>query len=831
MKSPPLLSPSSTSKHSVDQELPDFTWLSGPADTKINELIEHLRERDQTILELQTKCLRAEQALAAIHQSFSWKLINLFWSVRWMLRRDRRAGYSAFRQTLREVIPYRWRRAAVVSARRFKGLLSPSAWWPWGRAARDDGRVARVFERGDLFDSVTISPQATPEELNAVLSQGIRAEPRRADVICLSIIDWDFRYQRPQQLMSQFAAHGHRVFYINLTRFLPDYAQPKFTVREIKENVYDVSLAVLRPPEVYGEVVEGKALEVLIRSLDELRRACDINEAVGYVMVASWGRAALEAQARWGWRVVYDCMDEWENFPLIKRPILEMERRLVRECDLLVVTAQRLYDKWARYGRPTALVRNGADYDFFAERCRPNDLLPEIKRPVVGYYGAIAEWFDLGLMEYVAAARPDYTFVLLGGVFDVDVSRLQVLPNVRLLGQQPYETMPQYLYHFDACIIPFKLNPITDATDPVKVYEYLSGGKPVVAVPMSELKPYSDHLYLAADRRDFVAKLDAALAEDGPELAERRRAFARGHRWDERYGAIYGALARVTPRASIVIVTYNNLALNKLCLESVLRNTEYPNYEVIVVDNNSADGTPDYLREMAARHGHLSVVLNPTNDGFARANNLGLERATGEYLVLLNNDTIVPPGWLSRLLRHLQDPEVGLVGPMTNSVGNEAKVEVTYRTWAEMERFTRRKTWAHDGQVADIQMLAMFCVALRRETFEEVGSLDEQFGVGMFEDDDYSMRVRAKGYRVVCAADVFVHHFGQAAFAKLIESGQYDGIFERNRKLYEAKWQVKWVPHRPAPLQYKSHRLSRPKPQPAEGSQESAATREAGALG
>jgi GT2 family glycosyltransferase/glycosyltransferase involved in cell wall biosynthesis len=564
-------------------------------------------------------------------------------------------------------------------------------------------------------------------------------------------------------------------------------------------------VAARYPLDIFGEVIDGRKLELLLASLDDLRRAYNINEAISYVMISSWGRAAKETARRWGWRLVYDCMDEWENFPGVKDQLLEAEKQLVRDCDLLVVTAKKLQEKWRDYDRPMVLARNAVDYDFYAERCIPNNLLEGLDHPIVGYYGAIADWFDVDLVAETARLRPGYNFVLLGGVFDTDVSPLRSLPNVHLPGQQPYETMPEYLHNFDACIIPFKINPITEATDPVKFYEYLSGGKPVVSVNLPELADYRDNVYIAENAESFVEKLDLALAEDSDVKRDERKSLARRHSWTERYNRINAELSGTALRASIIVVTYNNLALTRLCLESLIRNTQYPNYEVIVVDNNSTDGTPEYLKEMAERADNLVVILNEINHGFAKANNQGIDRSSGEYLVLLNNDTVVPQGWLGRLLWYLRDPQVGIVGPVTNFVGNEAKIDVPYRTWAEMEAFASDYVWKQDQQVADIQMLAMFCVAMRRNVFEEVGQLDEQFGIGMFEDDDYSIRVRQAGYRIICAADAFVHHFGQAAFGKLIRSGDYDGLFDENRRKFEAKWKTEWKPHVNAQLEMKRH--------------------------
>jgi GT2 family glycosyltransferase len=253
------------------------------------------------------------------------------------------------------------------------------------------------------------------------------------------------------------------------------------------------------------------------------------------------------------------------------------------------------------------------------------------------------------------------------------------------------------------------------------------------------------------------------------------------------------------PIASIIVVTRDNLALTRLCLESVLASTDAA-YEVVVVDNDSNDGTGSYLLTLARRAAHVRVLLNATNAGFPAACNQGLTVARGDVLVLLNNDTIVTPGWLGGLVARLDDPEVGLVGPVTNRIGNEAEIPSVYETYGELLAFANARATAHAGEESDIRMPAMFCLALRRDTWVRLGALDERFGLGTLEDDDYALRSAAAGFRNVCAEDVFVHHFAEATFGSLYASGAYSELIAQNRLLFEEKWGMPWQPYdrRPA---------------------------------
>lgn len=612
--------------------------------------------------------------------------------------------------------------------------------------------------------------------------------PGTLDVVCFPIIDWDFRFQRPQQLMTRFAAAGHRVFYVE-PRFAPPGTAPAVTLKA--PNVHLVRLAG-PPRDVWKDALEEPACDELFASLNRLRVDCGLGATLAVVQLPFWWPLAARARERLAWPIWYDCMDHHAGFSTFTGATAADEEALFARADLVSVSSPLLAEQARRHRAQTLLLRNGCDFDHFATAASA----PRTRgtRPVVGFFGAIAHWFDGDLVADLAERRPDWDFVLVGSTDTGEIARLEKLPNVTLPGEQPYADLPAWLATFDVTLLPFKRLPLTEATNPVKAYETLASGKPMISVPLPEMRLLGDLVRLAETAEEFEREIVAALEPADAAHIDARRAFASANTWQARYEELAPLVPPLFPRASTVIVTHDNLALNRRCLQEVLARTEWPNHEVIVVDNASTDGTREYLATLAADRPDVVVVANDENLGFAKACNQGLAQATGAYLALLNNDTVVTRGWLSTLIRHLHAaPDVGLIGPATNEIGNEAKVAVGYATLADMPAWAARFTHEHADRLRGMSMLAMFCVATRRAVFDEIGPLDERFEIGMFEDDDYARRMHNGGYRVAVAMDAFVHHVGGASFKRLDDT-RYREIFERNRRAYERKWGP-WAPH------------------------------------
>lgn len=237
-------------------------------------------------------------------------------------------------------------------------------------------------------------------------------------------------------------------------------------------------------------------------------------------------------------------------------------------------------------------------------------------------------------------------------------------------------------------------------------------------------------------------------------------------------------------KTSIVLLTYNKLEYTKVCIESIRKYTEPGTYELIVVDNNSTDGSVEWIK---AQNDIISI-FNSENLGFPKGCNQGIEVSTGENILLLNNDTIVTPSWLENLSTALySSSNIGAVGAITNSCANYQAINVALNDFNEIIEFALRNNISNEESWEERLRLIGFCLLVKKEVVDKIGLLDERYTPGNFEDDDYSFRIRKAGYKLLLCNDTFIYHFGHTSFK---ENSDFGSLLNKNRLKFEHKWEL-----------------------------------------
>jgi len=250
------------------------------------------------------------------------------------------------------------------------------------------------------------------------------------------------------------------------------------------------------------------------------------------------------------------------------------------------------------------------------------------------------------------------------------------------------------------------------------------------------------------------------------------------------------------PSVSIVIPVLNQSGYTVQCFESIRLNTGLPT-EVIWVDNGSQTHEIEIIRRQASRLSNCKVILNKENLGFIRATNQGIKEATGDYVILLNNDTRVTRGWDITLIKPLMHyPGVGAVGPVTfNSAwqtpyGIQQNLGVELPTGhANKQDFIHSLSKLKDKYVQLEKMsLSFFCVAMRRALFTEIGPLCEELSIGLGDDDEFCLRMRSYGYNILLSLGTFIHHVHRATFSEL--NIGTESLRKYNMKIIRKKYPV-----------------------------------------
>jgi len=236
---------------------------------------------------------------------------------------------------------------------------------------------------------------------------------------------------------------------------------------------------------------------------------------------------------------------------------------------------------------------------------------------------------------------------------------------------------------------------------------------------------------------------------------------------------------------SIVIPVFNGLKFTKLCLDSIRRNTIHP-YEIIVVDNGSTDGTREYLQNQPG----IKLIENSVNRGFPAACNQGIKVSQTPYVLLLNNDVLVTEYWLSRMFQgFFAYQAAGLIGPRSNDAAGYQQIKAPALNSAEeMNNFAAKIKNIAPRQFREVDYLSGFALLIDLKVIERIGGLDERFGLGNYEDEDFCKRAIAAGFKLLVANEVFLYHFGSQSF--LENHIDYQNILQENRAKFEQKWQT-----------------------------------------
>jgi glycosyltransferase involved in cell wall biosynthesis len=370
------------------------------------------------------------------------------------------------------------------------------------------------------------------------------------DVVLLYAPPWSSptRFSK-HHLATLFAAHGHRVLYVEapLTplgvrrgrAFLAEARQTLQPPRRVSDRLWVRRHFLPLPYHAVSRLTATRAANRVGQRLltPTIRRDLRALGMARPVLIAGLPHAADALPYLPRRCLAYHCSDDFTSVRGFPSTLGDLEADLCARSNLVIATSETLAHSRRRHNPHTYWVPNGVDVEHFARPAEPAPELRDLPRPIFGFVGGLSQWVDLDLVGCLARERPAWTFVLIGpSSISTDPVRHQ--PNVRLLGPRRYDALPTYLAAMDVGIIPFRDEPVTYYADPIKAYEYLAAGLPVVATDLPALHRLAHVVRLASTPSSFLSQLDAAVAEGRAARADERRSEASKHGWEARFESV-----------------------------------------------------------------------------------------------------------------------------------------------------------------------------------------------------------------------------------------------------------------------------------------------------
>lgn len=357
-------------------------------------------------------------------------------------------------------------------------------------------------------------------------------------LICISHLRWDFVWQRPQHILSRLAKQQPILFVEEPITSL-DADAPHLQILSPEEtgtpNVTVVRL--IQPVDAHRWIGHGDPLTqaTYARLLQQHLAHDRTRDRVLwlYTPMAVDFVDAIPHQL-----LVFDVMDQLAKFKGAPAELVEKDKQALHRADIVLTGGVSLYRDKRRYNPNTHLFPSGVEVEHFSRAASPNlfSCPPEFREltgPILGYFGVIDERMDLGLIEQVANARPDWNIVLIGPVVKIDPQDLPQAPNLHYLGMRNYNQLPAYLAYFDVGLIPFALNEATQYLSPTKTLEYMAAHKPIISTPIHDVvELYGEVVRVGATPESFAQGIDAALCSDPNAQYAQRMALLKLNTWD-----------------------------------------------------------------------------------------------------------------------------------------------------------------------------------------------------------------------------------------------------------------------------------------------------------
>lgn len=491
-----------------------------------------------------------------------------------------------------------------------------------------------------------------------------------------------------------------------------------------------------------------------------------------------------------GCKIVYENIDNWEtslgNMFFSENALQEF----LSKSTILTGTAKLLEEQLKQYLQKYKIknenilyLPNAVDSDLFEPRKKhekPQDL--KLGEKTLIYYGSLwGTWFDWELLKKVAESNKNISINLIGdyaGILDI---KKQMPENIHFLGLKKQTELPNYLQYSDYAILPFKPDEIGKYVSPLKIFEYVAMNKPVISTKLDDIVNY-DNVHCSNNSDEWIKWIDKGLEFD----KEKRNTFISNNDWYSRCSELIDNLSKSKKcnpefynNISIIILNYNNKNVIENCINSIVKFNDRYSAEIIVVDNQSTDGSYEMLQE---KYKDQIKLYQNTKNGCSSGRNLGVSQATKDYIMFLDSDQwILHKYWLETYIEILSiDKNIGGLGWAAGWFNKEGY------SYHVVDNFPYKYMPPIGLYRSDIGYLGTGGLILKRELFNNLDGFDINYDPTCYEDTDLSLKIRNSGKELAYTTYLGVGHLPH----QTTKSGtkEHDDLIKNKGDYFVSKW-------------------------------------------